>query len=182
MSSGDEDEEPEEDYRIAKLYAAADKSTPEQFAALVDEVGTKDAIVYGGICTDAPSARAHFVLMALLDAEDGSVVECVEARRALLKAVVAGGGDGAGRNLVAALEGWICSELEAEAREEAISSFNKALKVLWEYEVVEEEELRAWQADERAGRYLRVPTAEAQRLHDRGRVFLEWVDHGEGEV
>ena len=64
MSSSDEDEEPEEDYRIAKLYGAADKSTPEQFATLVDEVGTKDAIVYGGICTDAPSARAHFILMA----------------------------------------------------------------------------------------------------------------------
>ena len=104
-SSSDSDSEVEEDYRIAKLYGAADKSTPLEFAALVDQLGTKDAIVYGGMCTDAPSARAHFVLMALLDADDGTVVECLEARLFLLKAVVAAGGDKAGFHLIAALEG-----------------------------------------------------------------------------
>lgn len=38
----------------------------------------------------------------------------------------------------------------------AISSFDGALKALWEWEVVCEEELREWQADERAARNLQV--------------------------
>ena len=52
---------------------------------------------------------------------------------------------------------------------------------MWEYDVVSEEEVRAWQLDERAARYLRVQPADAQRFHERGRVFLEWLDRGEGD-
>ena len=176
----DDEEEVEEDPRIATLYGKADKLSPEAFAALVDELGTKNAVVMGGMCTDHPTARAHFVVMALIDLDDGSLPECLETRWKLLKAAVAAGGDGAGVALVAALEGLVCSDaVEGEAREAAISGFDKSLKSLWEREVVSEDELRAWQADERAGRHYRVQAADAQRLHDRGREFLEWVDHGE---
>ena len=71
--------------------------------------------------------------------------------------------------------------LEGETRESSIGSFDKSLKTLWEYDVVSEEEVRAWQLDERAARYLRVQPADAQRFHERGRVFLEWLDRGEGD-
>ena len=104
------------------------------------------------------------------------------ARRALLKATVAAGGDGAGRAFVAAVEGLLCcpdSAVEGDAREAGMTDFDKALKLLWEYEVVSEDELRAWQADERAGRHYRVAAGDAQRLHEKGREFLEWVDAGE---
>lgn len=178
----DDEEEVEEDPRIAKLYGQADKATPESFAALLDELGTKDAIVLGGMCSDHPTARAHFTVMALIDLDDGSLPEMLESRFQILRAAVKGGGDGAGVALVAALEGLVVSDaVEGEAREAAMSGFNKSLKVLWEREVVSEEELRTWQADERAGRHYRVAAADAQRLHDRGRVFLEWVDRGEDE-
>uniref|UniRef100_A0A6U5L5X4 W2 domain-containing protein n=1 Tax=Calcidiscus leptoporus TaxID=127549 RepID=A0A6U5L5X4_9EUKA len=178
----DEEDEAEEDWRIAKLFAAADKSSPEEFAALVDKVGTKDAIVFGGVMMDQPTARAHFVVLALVDLDDGSLADCLGTRRALLKAAVAAGGAGAGSALIAALEGLLCSPstaVEGEARESAMSSFDEALKVLWEYEVVSEDELRAWQADERAGRNYQVSSADAIRLHEKGREFLEWVDEGE---
>ena len=36
------------------------------------------------------------------------------------------------------------------------------------------------QADERTARYLKVTPVDAQMLHDRGRVFVEWLDEGEG--
>jgi hypothetical protein len=175
----DDEEEIEEDWRIAKLYGAADKATPESFAALVDDVGTKDAVVLGGMCTDAPTARAHFVVMALIDPDDGTLAELLEARFKLLRATVRGGGDGAGTALVAALEGLVCSDAMGDAKESTIDSFDAALKVLWEREVVSEDELRAWQKDERAGRHFRVPAKEAQQVHDKGREFLEWVDAGE---
>lgn len=178
----DDEEEVEEDFRIAKLYGAADKLEPDAFAALVDEVGTKDAVVFGSMMMDPPAARAHFVVMALIDLDDGSLAECVEARRKLLKAAVKAGGAGAGAALVAAIEGLLCSPssaVEGEAKEAAMSSFDAALKVMWEYEVVSEDELRAWQADERAGRNYQVSNADAVRLHEKGREFLEWVDAGE---
>ena len=177
----DEEEEVEEDWRIAKLYKACDKATPDEFNALVTELGVKDAVVMGGMCMDAATARAHFVVSALIDLEDGeSLAECLEARFALLRATVAGGGDGAGAALVAALEGLVCSgSLEGATREGAMSGFRAALKVLWEREVVSEDQLRAWQADERAGRHYRVQAGDAQRLHEQGREFIEWVDEGE---
>ena len=178
----DDEDEPEEDWRIAKLYGVADKSSPEEFAALVDEVGTRDAVCFGSVMMDRPSARAHFVVLALIDLDDGSLAECLTARRALLKAAVAAGGAGAGSALLAALEGLLCSPataVEGEARESAMTSFDEALKVLWEYEVVSEDEVRLWQADERAGRNYQVSGADAIRLHEKGREFLEWVDEGE---
>ena len=169
--SDDEDDEIEEDPRIGQLYSAADKKSPEEFAAYVDSLGTKDAIVFGGMCTDAPTARAHFVVMALIDLEDDPLPECLTARRKLLKAAVEKGPAGSGKELIAALEGLICTSdaVEGEAKEAAKSSFDKALKVLWEYEIVSEEEIKSWQADERAGRHYRV-SAAGQRLHDLGRV------------
>jgi hypothetical protein len=185
--SSDEDDEVEEDPRIGKLYAKADKLAPQEFAALVDELGTKDAIVMGGMCSDAPTARAHFVVMALIDLDDGALDECIEERRAHLKAVVASGPAGSGKELVAALEGLVCSdaaegdEAEAASKSWKQSGFRKALKVLWEREVVSEDSLREWQADERAARHYRVSAADAQRLHEVGRKFLEWVDAGEDE-
>ena len=183
MSDDEEAEEVEEDGRIAKLYSKADKATPEEFAALVDELGTKDAIVYGSMCTDHPTARAHFVVMSLIDLDDGSLAEVLEARWKVLKAVVAADkNENGGKELIAALEGLICTAseaIEASVQETAKSDFGKALKVLWEREVVSEEQIKAWQEDERAGRHYRVSTADAQRLHEAGREFVEWTEHGE---
>ena len=142
--SSSEEEEVEEDPRIAKLYSKCDKLEPEAFAAYVEELGGKDAIVLGGMCTDAAAAKMHFVVHALIDADDGTLAECVTERRKLLKAVVAVAGEGAGKNLIAAMEGWVCNEVEeGAARASAIQGFGKALKVLWEYEVVSEESIRA---------------------------------------
>ena len=173
MSSDEEDEPAEEDPRIAQLYGAADKKSPEEWAQLVDAVGTKDAIVYGSMCMQHQNVRAHFVVMALIDADDGTLAECVEAKRAHLKAAVSAGGEKAGVFLLAALEGFLANDVAAEDREAAIGSFRKALKVLWEYELVSEDEIREWQADENAGRILKVPPADGRRLHEQGRVFLE---------
>merc|ERR1719453_1432858 len=109
MSDSEPEDITEEDARIVKLYTIAEKQVDgngkysgdvSEFVQLLDELGTKEAIVYGGMCFDANIARAHFVIMALIDAEDISVHECVENMKAPLKAVVASGGDGAGKALI----------------------------------------------------------------------------------
>mmetsp|Transcript_66134 Transcript_66134/g.147649 ORF Transcript_66134/g.147649 Transcript_66134/m.147649 type:complete len:124 (-) Transcript_66134:443-814(-) len=60
-----------------------------------------------------------------------------------------------------------------------LDAFDKTLKACWEWEVVSEEAIRAWQEDERAARLLQVSVADARRLRERGQAFLEWVDAGE---
>ena len=180
MSSDEEEDEVPEDSRIATLYSAADKKSPEEWAALLGELGTKDALVYGSICMDPASVRSHFIVASLIDADDGTLAECLEAKRAHIKAAVLAGGEGAGAFLLAALEGFVCNDVEGGPdREAAIGSFRKALKALWEWEIVSEEDIRAWQPDERAGRVMRVQPADARRLHEQGRLFVEWVDRGE---
>ena len=107
MSSDEEEEEVPEDSRIATLYSAADKKSPEEWAALLGELGTKDALVYGSICMDPASVRSHFIVASLIDADDGTLAECLEAKRAHIKAAVLAGGEGAGAFLLAALEGFV---------------------------------------------------------------------------
>jgi hypothetical protein len=182
--SSDGDDGPEEDPRIATLYAKADKLSPEEFGALVLELGGKDAVVLGGMLSDKRAAMAHFVVHALMDVDDGTLAECVIERRKLLKGFVdadaAAAGEGGGKNLIAALEGFVCNEVEEGAeRASAEADFRAVLQALWEHSVVSEDEIRAWQADERAGRLFKVGERSAISMHDRGRLFLEWVDRGE---
>ena len=182
MADSDEDEEVGEDERISTLYSFAGKHSPGEFVAKLDALGTKGAIVLGGMCTVAETARAHFAVMALLDAdEDTTLAECVEEKRAFLKAVNKGG-DATVRHaaFLAALESF-CAHLDPEeaCREANMQSFDAALKVCWEREIVSEDAIRAWQQDENAARYLQVKAADAIALRERGQAFLEWVDEGE---
>ena len=105
--SDDEEQEVEEDPRITKLYSFADKRSDEDgkygkkgdtsdidgeaFATLLDEVGTDNAIVLGGMWMgEASLARAYFTVAALIDADEVTIDKCVELNRIALKAVVKG--------------------------------------------------------------------------------------------
>jgi len=183
-SSDDEDEEVGEDPRIAKLYGLSDKTSPEDYVAKLDELGTAGALVLGGMCTVAETARMHFVAMSLLDAdEDTTLAQCIDEKRAKLKAACAGGADPQVRfaAFLAALESFVLHLDEDEGQREAnVAAFDQSLKLLWEWEIVDEEALRTWQQDERAARYLQVAAADAIRLREGpGQAFLDWVDAGE---
>ena len=61
-----------------------------------------------------------------------------------------------------------------------VAGFDAVLKALWEWEIVEEDELRAWVADERAGRHFGVPLGVARKLREgAGDAFLQWLEEGE---
>uniref|UniRef100_A0A6U7INA4 W2 domain-containing protein n=1 Tax=Haptolina brevifila TaxID=156173 RepID=A0A6U7INA4_9EUKA len=181
--AADDDEEVdevEEDPRISTLLRAADKLTTAEFVAKLDELGTQSAIVLGGMCTDSELARAHFVVMSQLDVdEDQTLSASMEEKRAVLKACCAGGGATRFAAFLAALESFVCHLEEAEVRKVNIAQWDQALKVCWEWELVDEGAIRAWQEDERAARNLQVTTADARQLRERGQAFLEWVDAGE---
>ena len=176
----DDDDEPEEDSRISTLYAASDKLTPAEFVAKLDALGTADAIVLGNMCTDAETARAHFFTQALLDAdEDTTLAQCVEEKRAALRAAAAGGSAARHAAFLANLESFVV-HLDEDVRAANMEAFHESLKLCWEYEIVDEDALRAWVADERAARLLSVRTADARTLREGpGQAFLEWLEEGE---
>ena len=58
-------------------------------------------------------------------------------------------------------------------------AFDKVLQLIWEWEIVSEEDIRAWQADERTARLLRITIEGARALRERGEVFIDWLEHGE---
>ena len=190
--SSDEEEEVEEDWRITKLYAFADKrcdddgkyssgkeSDPdgEAFASLLDEVGTENATVLGGMWMgEASLARAHFTVAALIDADEVTIDQCVEQKRIALKAVVKKG-IVSGVHLLAALERYATNE--AEDKPACLRSWKKVLQFCWEYEIVAEEDIRAWNEDERAASRLQVQTKDAQQLREKSLAFFEWLEQGE---
>ena len=79
----DDEEEVEEDPRIAKLYSFAEKHCDEDgkykgdgsdFVELLDKVGTADAIVLGGMWAGpALYCRAHFAVAALIDTDEMTI-------------------------------------------------------------------------------------------------------------
>jgi hypothetical protein len=169
-----------EDPRITTLYSYADKHTPAEYVAKLDELGTDGAVVLGNMMTHTETARMHFVVQSIIDAdEDMSLVECLTQKRPYIKAACADGGAARFAAFLAALESFVM-HLEDEAIKEAsVQAFDAVLKACWEWELVDEESLRAWVADERAARYYQVSAKDAIRLRERGQAFIEWVDAGE---
>ncbi|KAL1500561.1 hypothetical protein AB1Y20_013216 [Prymnesium parvum] len=172
-------EEAAEDARISQLYSMADKLAPADFVALVERLGADDAIVYGGMCTDKQMARAHFIVTALLDTDDQSLAESIEQRKELLKASVAAGGERGESCMLAAIESFTLNQEDPEKCSESTQTYDKVLQLLWEWDIVSEDGIRAWQGDERAARLLRVTTEGARALRERGEVFFDWLEHGE---
>ena len=185
----DEDEEVEEDGRIVKLYSFAEKQVDSDgrwtgdaaaYVTMLDELGTRNAAICGGnMCTDHHISRAHFVVASLIDADEMTVAESVVAKRKPLKASVEAGGAEAGKSLVACLERYATTDAEETATN--VAEWDKVMRALWEYEIVSEEALRAWQDDERSARLLQVATKDAQAVRERGAAFFEWIEAGEDE-
>lgn len=114
----------------------------EAFAQLLDEVGTDNAVVLGGMWMGEPSlCRAHFAVAAIIDADEVTVAECVALKRAALKAIVKKG-IVSGVHLLAALERYTTNE--AEDKPANVKTWKKVLQTCWEYEIVAEEDIRAW--------------------------------------
>ena len=175
------DEQVEEDPRISTLLMFADKHTPAEYVAKLDELGTTQAIVLGGLCMVPETVRAHFAVMSLLDAdEDQTLAACVEEKRSFIKAVNDGGDPVRHAAFLAALESFVLHlDPEDGCREANVGGFDKTLRVCWERSLVEEDAIRKWVEDERAAHYLQVRANDAIRLRESGQRFIEWVDAGE---
>ena len=192
--SDDEDDEVGEDPRISKLYSFAEKRCDDKdvygkgskfedpdgsgFVGFLDELGTGDAKVLGGLWAGpADMCRAHFIVAALIDTDDMKLSACVESKRVALRAAVKAGGAGAGVCLLAALERYASNE--AEDKEAAFKVWHKVLQCCWEREIVAEEDIRAWNEDVRAAGRLQVAPTDAQDLREKSLRFFEWLEAGE---
>ena len=182
----DDEAEAEEDSRIASLYNFASKrcdddgkytGDAQEFSDYVTKLGTDKAIVHGSVFMNKTVARAHFIVMALIDADgedEPSIAECITLKKGPLKACVADGGDDAAFCLLAALESYVARMEDAASKEKEVAGFDAVLKALWEWEIVAEEPLVAWCNDERGGRHLSVPAGLARTLREgAGAAFLQ---------
>ena len=182
----DDEAEADEDSRIASLYNFASKrcdddgkytGDAQEFSDYVTKLGTDKAIVHGSVFMNKTVARAHFIVMALIDADgedEPSIAECITLKKGPLKACVADGGDDAAFCLLAALESYVARMEDAASKEKEVAGFDAVLKALWEWEIVAEEPLVAWCNDERGGRHLSVPAGLARTLREgAGAAFLQ---------
>jgi len=187
MSSDGEDGA-DEDPRVATLMEFAEMHTggdgvwsggASTFADRLDALGVDGAVAYGGILGVKGLARAHFAAMALLDEDaDGGLAGSVKLRRVPLKGVVDSGGEHAALHLLAAIEAFVCVECEGEVKAGEVKNFGRTLKALWEWDVVPEDAVAAWVADENAARQLTVQVGDARKLREAGETFLHWVREG----
>ena len=69
-------------------------------------------------------------------------------------------------SVVATLPGPWCAFRSARFPPRQVAGYDAVLKVLWEWEIVDEDTLRAWVADERAGRHFGVPLGVARPLRE----------------
>merc|ERR1712216_667481 len=146
MGMSDSESEPEDDPRLMQLTLKSDKVTPEELAAYLKELGGDDALIYGDLMIGFPKASmAHFLLMgaACLN-EDGSIAPQLEEKRTLFKAVVACDEE-MGAALLVMLELFYFKE-----RPDHLDEFGSTLKVLWERDIVAEEQIESWVNNERA--------------------------------
>ena len=73
-----------------------------------------------------------------------------------------------------------CGRSSAHFPSRQVAGYDAVLKALWEWEVVDEDTLKAWVADERAGRHFGVPLGVARPLREGpGDTFLRWLEQGE---
>ena len=190
--SDDEDEPLQEDARIVQLYNFADKRCDEdgkytgdakEFSDYVESLGTDSSIVNGSMMMNRPVARAYFIVSALIDSdgeEEATVAECINLKMKPLKACVESGGEEAAKSLLAALESYVSRMEDGPSQAKNVKGYAEVLKHLWEWEIVDEDTLKAWVEDERAGRAFDVPVAFARKLREgAGQVFLQWLEEGE---
>ena len=114
--------------------------------------------------------------MELKAVHDATIDKCVEQKRVALKAVVKKGLV-SGVHLLAALERYATNEAEDKAA--CLKTWKKLLQSCWEYEIVAEEDIRAWNEDERAAAKLHVQNKDAQKLREKSLAFFEWLEQGE---
>eukprot|EP00411_Alexandrium_monilatum_P020852 CAMPEP_0175208922 /NCGR_PEP_ID=MMETSP0093-20121207/13867_1 /TAXON_ID=311494 /ORGANISM="Alexandrium monilatum, Strain CCMP3105" /LENGTH=183 /DNA_ID=CAMNT_0016502111 /DNA_START=51 /DNA_END=602 /DNA_ORIENTATION=- len=182
MPDSDEEEEEseeEDDERIMKLLTFTGKHTPEETAAYMEELGGEDALIYGDLWVGKPlHAKAFFLLMAAacLNDEQPLGPQILE-KKALFQACK--GAEDAQAALLVMLELFCVKERRA-----GLEEFGSVLKVLWEWDIVEQEVVEAWLENERALQEVHpkhFSQEDAEAIRGSSRDFVAWLNAGEEE-
>eukprot|EP00440_Ansanella_granifera_P066830 gb/GFBE01072478.1/.p1 GENE.gb/GFBE01072478.1/~~gb/GFBE01072478.1/.p1 ORF type:complete len:184 (+),score=58.80 gb/GFBE01072478.1/:1-552(+) len=177
----EEESEVEEDERIMKLVTYSSKHSPEELAGYLKEVGGEDAVIYGDLYVGRSFfGKAHFLLMgaACLD-EESPLAPQIEKQRVLFKTAVGQEGAEAQAALLVMLELYCYKE-----RREGIAEFGDVLKVLWNRDIVGEEQIEAWWGNERAVQEFspkHFSQEDAIAIREASGEFISWMQAGEDE-
>mmetsp|Transcript_98752 Transcript_98752/g.283737 ORF Transcript_98752/g.283737 Transcript_98752/m.283737 type:complete len:182 (+) Transcript_98752:76-621(+) len=173
----EEEEEEEDDERIMTMMMFWEKHSPKETADKMRELGGDDALIYNELFNKPRHAMAHFMLMGIGNFDDGRpLAPQLEEKRKFFKEWVQDGEDGGA--LLLMLELFCMKECRP-----ALEAFSPVLKVLWERDIVAEEQILAWHENERSlmefwPKFFSQKDAETIRRSSK--EFVRWVQEGEG--
>lgn len=173
----DEESVPDDDDRLLQLMTF--EGSPEEHAAFLHKLGGEDAIIYGDLHVGLEKTAVAFFLLngAAKFNEERPVAPQIEENLALFKAAVSS----EDKDLQAALLNM--HELFCvKERRDGLQEAGKVLKVLWENDLVAEDVLEAWHANEQALREVcpkHWDQDDAISIRDSSREFIEWMQAGE---
>jgi len=143
----DDESEVEEDERLMQLITYSSKHSQEELAGYLKELGGEDTIIYGDIYVGKALHGKTFLLLmgaACLNEEEPLAPQ-IEANKVLFKIAVGDEGPDAQAALLVMLELYCCKE-----RRQELNEFSAVLKVLWNRDIVAEEQIENWCNNERA--------------------------------
>merc|ERR1740123_1073794 len=177
----DSESEVEEDARIMKLIMYASNHSQEELAGHLKELGGENTIIYGDLYVGFGLFGKAFLLLmgaACLNEEEPLPPQ-IEKNTVLFKVAVGDEGPDAQAALLVMLELYCCNE-----RRQELGEFSAVLKVLWNSDIVAEEQIETWWNNERALQEFspkHFQQEDAEAIRESSREFIEWVQAGEDE-
>jgi len=160
----DESSEEEEDPRVSKLRA---------YAAKNDAVKTAEYLVSDALGVESKEMGVLFLLEAVFD-EDEAIPPQIKAKKDYLSAACP---DAAlQRALLCAFERYV-----TETATSGFKAFSLILNQLYEFDLIEEDVIKAWNEDVDAASCIDVEPKVAQAVRKQAAKFIDWLDESEDE-
>ena len=160
----EESSEEEEDPRVSKLRAYAAKNDAEKTAAY---------LISDGLGIESKGLGLVFLLEALFD-EDEAVPPQIKAKKDYLAAACPDADSQ--RALLCAFERYV-----TETATSGFKAFSLILNQLYEFDLIEEDVIKAWNEDVSAAASVDVESKVSQAVRKQAAKFIEWLDESDDE-
>ena len=160
----DESSEEEEDPRISKLRVYATKN---------DAAKTAEYLNSDSLGVDSLELGIYFLLEAIFD-EDEPIPPQIKAKKDYVEAACPDAKTQ--RALLCGFERYV-----TETATSGFKAFSLILNQLYEFDLVEEDVIKAWNDDVEAAASIEVEAKVSQAVRKQAEKFIEWLDESEDE-
>jgi translation initiation factor 5 len=160
----DESSEEEEDPRVSKLRAYSAKNDAAKTAEYLDS---------DGLGIESLELARVFLLEAIFD-EDEPIPPQIKEKKDYIAAACSDAKSQ--RALLCGLERYV-----TETGTSGFKAFSLILNQLYEFDLVEEDVIKAWNEDVSAASGIEVEPKVAQAVRKQAKKFIDWLDESEDE-